>query len=115
MKNRATTVEKRSYPPVLVAVAVSLLVLLAIASFGSYRDLQAARERQELLEVKIEATRQRNEELEQRILNLQNDPAAIERLAREQYRMMRPGDVVVILPAEPVAATASDPAANDSL
>lgn len=107
--------EKRSYPPVLVAVVVSLLLLLAIASFGSYRDLEAARQRQELLEGKIEATQRRNEELGQRIHRLQDDPAAIERLAREQYRMMLPGDVVVVLPEKPVVATAPAPSANDSL
>lgn len=115
MSDKKTTFENRSYPPVLVAVVMSLLVLLAIASFGSYRDLQAARQRQQMLETKIEATQHRNDQLEQRILDLQNDPAAIERLAREQYRMMRPGDVVVILPAEPVAVTPADSAENDSL
>jgi len=98
-----------------VAVVVSLLLLLAVASFGSYRDLEAARNRQELLEFKIEATQQRNEELAQRVHRLQNDPAAIERLAREQYRMIRPGDVVVVLPEEPAVATAPAPTANDSL
>jgi len=105
----------RSYPPVLVAVVVSLLLLLAIASIGSYRDLEAARERQELLEAKIEATQRRNEELAQRIHRLQDDPAAIERLAREQYRMMLPGDVVVVLPEKPGVATTPAPPANDAL
>ena len=104
-----------SYPPVLVAVVVSLLLLLAIASIGSYRDLEAARQRQEMLEMRIEATQQSNEELALRVRRLQDDPAAIERLAREQYRMMRPRDVVVVLPEEPEVATAPAPPANDSL
>lgn len=101
MSEKTITPGTRSYPPVLVAVVMALLLLLAIASFGSYRDLEAARQRQELLETKIEATAKRNEALMQRIHRLQDDPAAIERLAREQYRMMRPGDVVVVLPEEP--------------
>ena len=107
--------ESRSYPPVLVAVVVSLLLLLTVASFGSYRDLEAARQRQEMLEGKIEATHRRNEELAQRIRRLQDDPAAIERLAREQYRMMLPGDVVVVLPEEPAIAIAPASPAHDSL
>ena len=98
-----------------MAVVVALLLLLAIASFGSYRDLQAARQRQDLLEAKIEATVQRNQELSQRVHRLQNDPAAIERLAREQYRMMLPGDVVVVLPEDPVSVTSSAPPTSDSL
>jgi len=115
LSDTTTTADKRSYPPVLVAVVVSLLLLLAIAGFGSYRDLEAARQRQELLETKIEATQRRNEDLAQRVRRLQDDPAAIERLAREQYGMMRPGDVVVVLPEEPEAATLPAPPANDSL
>ncbi len=91
----------RKYPPVLVAVVSALLLLLAVAGFGSYRDLVAAHERQEMLEARIEATRARNEMLTKRIRRLQEDPLAIERLAREQYRMMRPGDVVVLLPEDP--------------
>ena len=98
-----------SYPPVLVAVVVSLLLLLAIASIGSYRDLEAARQRQEMLEMRIEATQQSNEELARRIQRLQDDPLAIERLAREHYRMMLPEDVVIILPEEPTHATATSP------
>ena len=94
----------RTYPPVLVAVVIALLALLGIASLGSYRDLQAALERQELLESKIESTIQRNEALTRRIRRLQDDPLAIERLAREQYRMMYPNDVVIVLPQEPASA-----------
>jgi cell division protein FtsB len=67
------------------------------------------------LEGKIEATQRRSEVLALRIHRLQDDPAAIERLAREQYRMMLPGDVVVVLPEKPVVATAPAPSANDSL
>ena len=99
----------RTYPPVLVAVVVALLLLLGIASLGSYRDLQAAQERQDLLESKIESTMQSNEELARRIQRLQDDPLAIERLAREHYRMMLPEDVVIILPEEPTHATATSP------
>ena len=86
-------------------MVVALLLLLGIASLGSYRDLQAAQQRQELLETKIEATQQRNRELTIRIQRLQDDPLAIERLAREHYGMMYPGDVVIVMPEDPVAAT----------
>ena len=109
MSNDKTPDSTHTYPPVLVAVVVALLLLLGIASLGSYRDLQAAQQRQELLETKIESTLQRNEELTRRIQRLQDDPLAIERLAREHYRMMHPGDVVIILPEEPVPAIVTSP------
>ncbi len=109
MSNEKSPARQRSYPPLLVAVVVAVLVLLGVASLGSYRDLQAAQERQELLEEKIESTLQRNEELTRKIHRLQEDPLAIESLAREQYRMMYPDDVVIILPEEPSEATAEAP------
>ncbi len=109
MSNEKVPDGNRTYPPVLVAVVVALLLLLGIASLGSYRDLQAAQERQDLLETKIESTLRRNEVRAQRIRRLQSDPLTIERLAREHYRMMHPGDVVIILPEEPTSPTATNP------
>ena len=99
--SKTGTRSDRPYPPILVAVVVALLLLLAIAGFGSYRDLVAARQRQQILQTKIEATRARNAMLAEQTRRLQEDPGAIERLAREQYRMMRRGEVIVVLPEEP--------------
>jgi cell division protein FtsB len=109
LSNEKSSSRQRRYPPLLVAVVVAVLVLLGVASLGSYRDLQAAQERQALLEEKIESTQRRNEELARKIHRLQEDPLAIESLAREQYRMMYPDDVVIILPEEPSEATAVPP------
>ena len=82
-----------------MGVVLSLLLLLAIASLGSYRDLAAAKDRQQYLEQRIEDTQLRNDQLRSRIERLQSDPASLERVAREQYRMQRPGDVVILFPA----------------
>ena len=79
-----------------MGVVLTFLLLLAIASLGSYRDLSAAKTRQQYLEQRIEDTRIRNERLGVRIERLKNDPASLERVAREQYRMQRPGDVVIV-------------------
>ncbi len=104
MSQEPTGDSNRVYSPVMVGIVASLLLLLAIASLGSLRDLQAAQERLQTLEARIEEARQQNEELGRRIQRLQDDPAAIERLAREEYGMMKAGDVVLMLPAEPIAA-----------
>lgn len=112
LSKAATEAQRQPYPRLLVAVVLALLLLLAIASLGGYRDLAAARQRQDLLETKIEATQLRNEELARRIERLQNDPAALEHLAREQYRMMRPEDVVIILPEEPERKIAAQSVAD---
>jgi cell division protein FtsB len=91
----------RPFPRLLALVVSSLLLLLGLAALSSYRDLAAARERKEALRQEILQTREANEELVQRIERLRSDPATLERLAREQYRMMRPEDLVIVLPEEP--------------
>lgn len=88
----------RRLPSILVGVVLSLLLLLAIASLGSYRDLAAAKERQQYLEKRIDDTLLRNDQFRNRIERLQSDPASLERVAREQYRMQRPDDVVIVFP-----------------
>ena len=79
---------------------VSLLILLAVAGLKNYRELAVARSRQALLEQRIEETRARNRALDLRLRRLETDPATLEHLAREDLRMARPGDVIILLPEE---------------
>ncbi len=96
--------ESRPFPRLLALVVGSLLLLLGLAALSSYRDLATARERKRFLRQEIHQTRTENEELVRRIERLRSDPATLERLAREQYRMMRPEDLVIVLPEEPEEA-----------
>ncbi len=98
-------VRSDSFRPVLGATVVLVFALLAIAALKSNRDLQAARSRERLLTGKIAATRAESERLRVRIDRLHHDPGMLERLAREDLGMVRPGDVVVELP-EPAKAPA---------
>jgi cell division protein FtsB len=84
-----------------VLAALSLVVLLAFAGFRSYHDLAEARQRQTGLEAEIEAADERIERLERRVRRLASDPATLERVAREQLDMVRPGDVVIVFEEEP--------------
>jgi cell division protein FtsB len=85
----------------VVAAAVFVFVaLLGIAAWKSSRDLAATRERERLLENRIEATHERIEELRGRIERLRTDPGTLERRAREDLGMVRPGDVIIELPVE---------------
>jgi len=85
----------------VVGATVFLFVaLLGIAAWKSSRDLSAARERQRLLETRIEATSDLIEELRGRIERLRTDPGTLERRAREDLGMVRPGDVIIELPVE---------------
>lgn len=87
-----------SFRPVLGATVLLVLALLAIAGLKSSRDLEAARARERLLEKRIAETRAESERLRVRIDRLRNDPGMLERLAREDLGMVRPGDVIIELP-----------------
>ena len=88
-----------SFRPVLGATVLLVLALLAIAGLKSSRDLEAARARERLLEQRIAETRAESERLRVRIDRLRHDPGMLERLAREDLGMVRPGDVIIELPA----------------
>lgn len=101
-----------SFRPVVGATVLLFVALLGIAAWKGSRDLAAARERERLLETRIEDTQGRIDELRGRIDRLRSDPGTLERLAREDLGMVRPGDVIVELPPEP--GTASVPASRST-
>ncbi len=92
-----------SFRPVLGATVLLVLAFLAIAALKSSRDLEAAHARERLLQTRIAETRVRSERLRVRIERLRHDPGMLERLAREDLGMVRPGDVIIELP-NPVPA-----------
>lgn len=88
----------------LAFVVVSLLTVFPTRTYlGQRSDLNSARERLEILE-------QQNAQLEKRIDVLHTDEE-IERLAREQYNLVRPGEeAYAILPSrEPADAAEAKP------
>ncbi|HWM90634.1 MAG TPA: septum formation initiator family protein [Thermoanaerobaculia bacterium] len=87
-----------SFRPVVGATVLLFVALLGIAAWKSSRDLAAARERERLLDTRIEETRDRIGGLRGRIERLRSDPGTLERLAREDLGMVRPGDVIIELP-----------------
>ena len=86
--------------PVILVVVCAFLALLTIAGVKGFRDLRLASSREVLLKQRIEETRDQVLELESDIALLESDPGTLERLAREERLMVRPGDVVILLPDE---------------
>jgi len=104
-----------SFRLVLGAAVLLVLALLALAALKSWRDLDAARAREQTLKARIAETRAESERLRLRIERLRHDPGMLERLAREDLGMVRPGDVIIELPspaASPVRALPTSPAPN---
>lgn len=77
-----------------------ILVLLLIANAGAddYAGLAELAEREAELEFRLEEAKLRVESLERAVVLLQDDPMVLERLAREELGLVRPGDTIVVLP-----------------
>jgi len=92
-----------SFRPILGAAVFLFVAVLAMAGVKSYRDLEAARRHKDLLESRIQGTQAEIARLRSKIERLRSDPGTLERLAREDLGMVRPGDVVIELPPDSAA------------
>jgi len=79
------------------------MLLLATAGYRSWRDLATARGHVSELRGNITDSGKRIEHLRDLIERVENDPLTLERLAREDLGLIRPGDVVIVLPETPTA------------
>lgn len=87
------------------AALASLLALIALVVGSLFGDrgvlqLMTQRERAGRLESEIEELRAENGRLAAEIEALRRDPRAIERLAREQLGLARPGETVFLIREE---------------
>jgi cell division protein FtsB len=110
----APSARARPFRSLLSALLVFLVLLLATAALKGWRDLGQARGREADLRARVEATRRSIAELRQRIRDLKDDPATLDRVARGELGLVQPGDVVIVLPAPapapPVPAEPAPPA-----
>jgi len=80
--------------------SVLLLIALLVGSMFGDRGilhLITQRQRAEALREEIESLREENLRLYARIHELRTDPRAVERLAREELGLARPGETVFLL------------------
>lgn len=91
-----------------LAGALALLLLQDV--FGTHGVLAMRRAQKEAANVKkeIEQINEENRQLQDRVKSLKTDPQAIERIAREEMGLARPGEY--IFKTSPRPADASTPA-----
>jgi len=103
---------------ILIFASVALVLFLLVAGFRGYRDLTLAKAREAQLEEAIGRTEEEIGRLERKVERLQTDPVMLERLAREELGMVRPGEVVVLLEPEgavpPATPTSRPPSTGPS-
>ena len=91
----------------LLASVIAIIALVVGSLFGYRGILQLMAQRQRALELarEIEDIRAENVRLAAEIRALRTDPRAIERIAREQLGLARPGETVFLIrDADPPAA-----------
>ncbi len=88
--------------PRIVGAAVSVLALALVAygSSGLVRVWQMKRE-VETLEREIVTLRGETEDLARSVDRLRGDPETIEKIAREEFGLVRPGERVLKFPSTP--------------
>jgi cell division protein FtsB len=95
----------------LLGAALALLLLQDI--FGTHGLIAMRRSQQEATQVQKEISQidEENRQLEERVKALKSDPAAIERIAREEMGLARPGEYIFKLAPKSTdgAATAVPP------
>ncbi len=100
----------------ILALVLVCMALVVHEIFGENGYLALRKRRQELtsLEQHIQQLQQENQKLEKQIQALKTDPKAIEKLAREQMHLARPGEMIYTLPEkkEPSAANDAQAAQN---
>jgi cell division protein FtsB len=106
--NKATLHRNAVYAFILIC-----MVMLVHEIFGQNGYLSLRRQKREFqnLQLQIKQLQDENSQLEKQIKALKSDPKAIERVAREQMRLARPGEIIYTLP-EKGSSTAKAPIAK---
>jgi len=86
--------------PRTFGVAAIVIVVLALSAYGTRAVLRVSEMRREMeaMERDLVTLRTRTDELTRRVDRLRNDPAYIEKLAREDLGYVREGETVLKFP-----------------
>jgi cell division protein FtsB len=92
-----------------LALAFTLLVLQDV--FGTHGVLAMRRAQREAasMQKEIDQINEENQQLQHRVESLKNDPGAIERIAREELGLARPGELVFETAPRPPDASSPAP------
>jgi cell division protein FtsB len=92
-----------------VLLGVGLLLLLVQDIFGTHGVLAMRRSKKEAAAIQNEISRLESENcsMEQGVENLKSDPQTIERIARDEMGLAKPGEYIFKLPPKPASTSAS--------
>lgn len=84
-----------------LVLALALLVLQDVFGAHGLLAMRRAQKEREQIQQEIERLNQENGQLQNGVKSLKSDPATIERIAREEMGLARPGEYIFKLPPSP--------------
>ncbi len=84
----------------IIVIGLGLFALVVHTVFGErgYLGLRSQRGEYERLKQEVWTLEEENQQLKEEIKALKSDPNAVERVAREELKMAKPGETVITLP-----------------
>lgn len=113
LRDSALVLTHRFWRPAGTAIVVILALLVTWHVIYGKHGLsvwQQKRAEDRALQQEIKNLQQENAQMRQQIQNLQSDPDAIEREAREKLHYAKPGEVIYNLPNQPQSQPQPQPA-----
>ena len=90
----------RRWKPLLFLALFAGGVYVLLAGESGYLQVEARRTELQLLQNEVESLRARNDSLRTLLELLRNDTGYLEKVAREEYGMKRPGEQIYRIPDE---------------
>lgn len=93
---RTSAIKRRTVHFLLIFATIVLVVDSLVGEKGFLETLKVRRQHREL-QASVEALRQDNTRLRDQVRRLNEDPAEIESVAREELGLIRPGEMLFII------------------
>ena len=81
---------------IYIFVALFLAYVFVFGDYGLYHYVQLLRRKQKIVQ-ELRDLEQRKKELEENLKRLQNDPAFLEKVAREKYKLGKPNERIYVI------------------
>ncbi|HET7212322.1 MAG TPA: septum formation initiator family protein [Terriglobia bacterium] len=93
----------------IFVMALLSFVMLMHEIFGrnGYMTLRSEKKQFTGLQKQIQTTSEENKKIEQKIQALKSNPEAVEKQARDQLHLARPGEIIYMLPDKTISPTST--------
>ena len=98
LENKVRT-SLRHYGPHLLGLIVVVLLVHNVFGTHGFLALHRTRVEMEKTELQLKELDKENLQLEQEVRDLKSDPRLIEKIAREEIQLARPGEIIIRMPA----------------